>query len=859
MNPFFAYLIKSSISLALLYCLFRMVMRNDRNHALNRFLLLGILFLSAVIPSLNIQFFYEEVQVVPVEFIREFVSPPAINEMVATETVQPVLEKTANSINPWLVIYLTIIVVLLSRLFIAVFQVTRIIKKAEKLRFQKIVLAVVKEMIQPFSFFNKVVLSEKDFTENKDIVVAHEHAHIKQMHAIDLMVCELFALVYFFNPFMWLLRRDLKLIHEFQADEAVLNEGIDAEKYQLLVLEKAVGERRFAMANHFTQKPILKRLTMMKKINKKRWAGVKLILFVPILIVLLQAFARPDLITTADDFIPVKYTENEIEKWLSKWTTDKIDKGYYSPDIENKDISRKPNNVLVILMNAKDEYLIEDQHQQKADVKQLVKDYLHGINPDGKNGPDYAEKEIPFVGKMKVSKGLISYKHDLASSREMVDYTLRAIGEAFLEVRNDKAQVLFGKDYFDLETEKQEAVDMAIPVWFSYEYPKAPVPNVWLPFDRKASPDPKPFDITIKNHDEIYVKNYRFSSIEAFIESMKEWKNELDSDNNDRGRLSKFYRANLYIDYEMSDDVWNKLNMALHRNSIQIRKLRKPAGYKMISWSKKKKSIKRSFVAPVETETRDVSVLYVSLFNDEEIDLSEIRKNAKECSDTKKSALIEFEKGITEKEIQLVKKVLKKSGFDEIEQVTMNEIKESIKPVQTNTNTTQISAQKTEVFQDNIPSVRVLEKWAFVNGSICELTNLKNALEGLLPQDRAKRKVKFVVYPSVSQERIAQIKTELNKLDDLEIIREDYTPTPRPPRPPKLVLHLFSDKILYNGKSTIYGGGGKEIQLGEVTDFTEQWIKNAGEKYSYYILVHGGVSEERIDQVRTAMINGGAI
>ena len=64
---------------------------------------------------------------------------------------------------------------------------------------------------------------------------------------------------------MWFLRRDLKLIHEFQADQAVLNKGIDAKRYQLLVVEKAVGERHFAMANHFTQKPILKRLKMMQK------------------------------------------------------------------------------------------------------------------------------------------------------------------------------------------------------------------------------------------------------------------------------------------------------------------------------------------------------------------------------------------------------------------------------------------------------------------------------------------------------------------------------------------------------------------------------------------------------------------
>jgi beta-lactamase regulating signal transducer with metallopeptidase domain len=121
-------------------------------------------------------------------------------------------------------------------------------------------LAVVKDFIQPFSFLRNIVISEKDYTENKEMVITHEYAHIRHFHAVDLVICELFTALHWFNPFVWLLRRDLKLIHEYQADQAVLNKGIDAAKYQLLVIEKAVGERRFAMANHFTQKPILKRI-----------------------------------------------------------------------------------------------------------------------------------------------------------------------------------------------------------------------------------------------------------------------------------------------------------------------------------------------------------------------------------------------------------------------------------------------------------------------------------------------------------------------------------------------------------------------------------------------------------------------
>ena len=254
MNPFFAYLIKSSVSLALLYILFRLAMRNDKTHSLNRFLLLAILLVATVIPFLDFQFFYEEVPLKQVEVFREFVSTPVVSSDFAVSEIPQVQAESRVSYNPYLIFYISVILVLVIRLMVSIVRVMQIIGQAEKRKISKIVLAIVKDLIQPFTFFNKIILSEKDFNENKDIVVAHEHAHIKQMHAIDLVVCELFTVVHFFNPFMWLLRRDLKLVHEYQADQAVLNKGIDAKKYQLLVLEKVRRRKTFCHGKPFYTK-----------------------------------------------------------------------------------------------------------------------------------------------------------------------------------------------------------------------------------------------------------------------------------------------------------------------------------------------------------------------------------------------------------------------------------------------------------------------------------------------------------------------------------------------------------------------------------------------------------------------------
>jgi beta-lactamase regulating signal transducer with metallopeptidase domain len=293
---------------------FKLAVSREKMHSVNRFVLLGILVTSAILPFANIPVFPENNIIPQVEVFSQIMEVPVLNNSLPaiSEEIQTVQQTKTASINPVLLIYLFVILLLVFRLIVSVVRVLQIIQKAEKQPFQSYILAVVKDFIHPFSFLRNIVISEKDYTENKEMVITHEYAHIKHFHAIDLVICELFTAIHWFNPFMWLLRRDLRLIHEYQADQAVLNKGIDATKYQLLVIEKAVGERRFAMANHFKQKPILKRIKMMKKENKKQWSWVKIILFIPALILLLQAFSRPEI--SSDKSIVFKLNNTSLEQ-----------------------------------------------------------------------------------------------------------------------------------------------------------------------------------------------------------------------------------------------------------------------------------------------------------------------------------------------------------------------------------------------------------------------------------------------------------------------------------------------------------------------------------------------------------------
>ncbi len=170
--------------------------------------------------------------------------------------------------------------------------------------------------IVPFSFFRYIVLSEKDYLENPDEIILHEKMHIHQKHNIDVFFSELFLAVHWFNPMVWLLCRDLREIHEYEADNAVIEAGIEAQKYQLLLVKKAVGERRFtSVVNGFNQSKIKNRIAMMLKTESSRWARLKVLVAVPLVVVALLAFSQPE--SVKDQFVSYLERKAAVDYFLS--------------------------------------------------------------------------------------------------------------------------------------------------------------------------------------------------------------------------------------------------------------------------------------------------------------------------------------------------------------------------------------------------------------------------------------------------------------------------------------------------------------------------------------------------------------
>ena len=169
------------------------------------------------------------------------------------------------------------------------------------------------ENVAPISWCRNIVISERDLRENGAAILAHERAHVRLHHSLDLLLVDLAGAVQWFNPAMWLLRRDLRAIHEYEADAAVIASGVDARSYQLLLIRKAVGGRWYSIANSFNHSKLKNRITMMLREKSSRRTRARALLLLPLAGLALGAFAKTVYIRP-EDKITKEFSENQLSE-----------------------------------------------------------------------------------------------------------------------------------------------------------------------------------------------------------------------------------------------------------------------------------------------------------------------------------------------------------------------------------------------------------------------------------------------------------------------------------------------------------------------------------------------------------------
>lgn len=280
---------------------FRLLIRKEPFFNQSRMVLVFIVLASGIIPFINLP--YPIHSFVPVELDPIFQDNIIIEEPIHTNKISEARHSFApvsDAVQSFVIssemfvlfVYLAGVFVSFLRLVYSISSVLLLFRKSRRADLNGAPLMIVNEDIPAFSFRKYILISRHDYDTNAEAIITHELSHIRLGHFYDLMLMELVKIIYWFNPLVYLLNRDMKDIHEFQADEHTLNSGIDATKYQLLIIQKGVGHQKFALANSFNHCQIKNRITMMNKSkNSKVWSW-KVATFLPLLVLLLMAFSR---------------------------------------------------------------------------------------------------------------------------------------------------------------------------------------------------------------------------------------------------------------------------------------------------------------------------------------------------------------------------------------------------------------------------------------------------------------------------------------------------------------------------------------------------------------------------------------
>lgn len=333
MDVFFIYLLKSGVCFTLFYLFVVTFLSRETFLRFNRYVLLMGMVGCLILPLVEIN--TTRVSVVQSPFIElenrikpnavpqisdiENIAPTPIGEITSTEAAD---KANIDPLIALLILYLLggfVNVFILIRSVRAMF---RLIKRGEQVPYKDYIFVISKEDISPFSWQKYIVISQNDYNENRHEIITHELAHIQHRHSLDIIFVEAILLIQWFNPAMWLLKREIQNIHEYQADMSVLESGIDATKYQLLLVKKAVGTSSYTLANSFNHSKIKKRITMMLKEKSSKWAKFRLVLLLPVITLSVYAFSRPEANVASNDKVSqnpqtediaeVKVPENDI-------------------------------------------------------------------------------------------------------------------------------------------------------------------------------------------------------------------------------------------------------------------------------------------------------------------------------------------------------------------------------------------------------------------------------------------------------------------------------------------------------------------------------------------------------------------
>ena len=304
------YSIKSAIVLSLLYLPYMLMLRRESFFRFNRMMLLGILFLSLLLPLCNIPWMSLDrqpvVQAAQLQMLELGIPVHVLPEVyvMADGTVS----RGDSRLSLFMIVSLIYIIGMLVLLILRLWQVGRlqfglrqgVLWQQEE---QGLRIYCHADDVSPFSWMRNVVISQQDYDEAGREIILHETGHIRNGHSWDVVLLTLVQMFQWWNPLVYALGISLRDVHEFEADDYVLRQGVSAQAYQLLIIKKAVGSGSYAFANSFNHSLTKKRITMMKRIKSNPWMRARALYVIPVAALALSAFATPKIVTPIEEAV----------------------------------------------------------------------------------------------------------------------------------------------------------------------------------------------------------------------------------------------------------------------------------------------------------------------------------------------------------------------------------------------------------------------------------------------------------------------------------------------------------------------------------------------------------------------------
>ncbi|MDE6457395.1 MAG: M56 family metallopeptidase [Muribaculum sp.] len=328
MSQLFAYSLVSAIALIMLYLPYKLFMSKDNRPDMNRGIICVIYLTTLILPL--------AIKVISKTSVTAGANVE-IGELHVTIAETAPVTDTPDIMAILIIMYITGAILLSCYIFYSLARIGSILGNTSKRNIDGTTVDVTADTrIAPFSIWGRIVVSEADLDSDIGLIIAHERIHVARHHHFDLLLANITLILQWYNPAAWLMLKELRNVHEYQADKGAIAVATSLKEYQLMLIRKAVGVRFHSLANSLNHSNLKTRITMMYSKKPTGLRRLTPLVLVPALVAAVYVTATPAVASVIRNAESTALTDDKSNKNQSSGQTtgDKIEVVAYEGTIE---------------------------------------------------------------------------------------------------------------------------------------------------------------------------------------------------------------------------------------------------------------------------------------------------------------------------------------------------------------------------------------------------------------------------------------------------------------------------------------------------------------------------------------------